>query len=74
MRRDGEVLMARAATTFQGGGQRFFFKGRNERWRDIVSEEDLARYDAKLQTLSGPCAKWLEKGRSLAGDPREAVD
>lgn len=75
MRRDGEVLMAKAATTFQGGSQRFFFAGKNERWRGAVRDEDLDRYNAKLETmLSRPCARWLEKGRSLAGDPRTAAD
>ena len=70
MRRDGEVLMAKAATIFQGGSQRFFFKGNNERWRGIVSDEDLARYDTKLEAMvSGPCAKWLEKGRSCCRRP-----
>ena len=67
--------MAKAATTFQGGSERFFFKEKNERWSGIMRDEDLARHDAKLEEmLSGPCAKWLEKGRSLAGDPRAAVD
>jgi aryl sulfotransferase len=75
MRRDGEVLMASVATIFRGGSQRFFFKGKNERWRGIVSDEDLALYDAKLEAmLTRPCANWLEKGRLLTDDPREAVD
>jgi aryl sulfotransferase len=48
---------------FEGGMRRFFFKGTNERWRGVLSDEDLALYeDAKLRVLSPDCAKWLEQG------------
>jgi aryl sulfotransferase len=69
MRRDGDTLMAAVASLFQGGRQRFFFKGTNERWRGIFRDEDLALYDATVQAMLSPeCAKWVARGR-LAGDP-----
>jgi len=71
MRRDGNVLMARAASVFKDGSQGFFFKGTNGRWRGGVSEDDLAAYDAKLEAvLPQTCASWVSHGRFLSGDPR----
>jgi aryl sulfotransferase len=63
MRRDGETLMANVASIFRGGKETFFFKGTNGRWRDIISSEDLALYDAKVGALlSADCADWVEGG------------
>jgi aryl sulfotransferase len=63
MRRDGKTLMANVASIFRGGKETFFFKGTNGRWRDIISSEDLALYDAKVEALLSPdCAEWVERG------------
>lgn len=71
MRRDGDTLMAKAATTFKDGSRTFFFKGSNERWRGVASEQDLALYDEKAKaTLTPNCIRWLEHGRLKAGDPQ----
>jgi aryl sulfotransferase len=71
MRRDGASLMASVADTFQGGPERFFHKGSNERWRGIFRDEDLARYDAKVRALLSPeCARWVARGRLETGEPR----
>ena len=70
MRRDGDTLMAAVASLFQGGSQRFFFKGTNERWRGIFRDEDLALYDATAQAMLPPeCAKWVASSRLESGDP-----
>ena len=48
---------------FKGGAQGFFFKGTNGRWRDVLTDEDLALYeDTKQRVLTPDCAKWLEEG------------
>lgn len=48
---------------FEGGQKRFFFKGKNERWRGVLTEADLALYEeAKQRVLSPDCAAWLENG------------
>jgi aryl sulfotransferase len=60
MRRDGDTLMAAAASLFQGGSQRFFFKGTNERWRGIFRDEDLDLYDATVQAMLSP--EWCQVG------------
>ena len=71
MSRDGDTLLANLASTFQDGSRRFFFKGRNERWRGVFRDEDLAAYDAKVRLLLPlECARWVEQGRLQAGDPR----
>lgn len=68
MRRDGDVLMSTLADIFQGGSQRFFFKGSNERWHGVFREEDLALYDAKVRALLPPaCAHWVAQGRLGSG-------
>jgi hypothetical protein len=72
MRRDGDALMSKAAASFKDGGRSFFFKGANERWRGVASEEDLALYEAKAEAMLLPaCARWVASGRFRAGDPRQ---
>ena len=70
MRRDGEVLLAGVAPMFRDGSRTFLHKGTNGRWRGVVSEGDLARYDAKAAAMLAPeCAAWLAEGQR-SGDPR----
>jgi aryl sulfotransferase len=74
MRQDGEALMANLAGIFQGGSQRFFFKGSNDRWRGVFGEEDLALYEGKISaTLPRPCRQWLAEGRLAAQAAEEAA-
>ena len=52
---------------FEGGQKRFFFKGSNERWRGVLTDEDLELYEAaKRRVLSPDCAAWLEQGGAVA--------
>jgi aryl sulfotransferase len=75
MRGNGERLMGPALSMFRGGAEHFFHKGTNGRWRDVLTEADLALYDAKVdQKLSGACAEWVANGRRAAGEPRSAPD
>jgi aryl sulfotransferase len=49
---------------FQGGSQSFFNKGTNGRWREVLSEQELALYEkAATRELSPDCRHWLENGR-----------
>lgn len=51
---------------FRGGQATFFHKGRNGRWRDVLTDDDLALYEAaKERVLEPECARWLEEGGSL---------
>jgi aryl sulfotransferase len=75
MRRVGDQLMPRVMKTFEGGAERFFYKGENDRWRGVLSEDDLALYDRKMRASFSPaCVAWLERGRAGTCDPRDAPD
>ena len=75
MKRDGDALIPFAHQLFEGGPARFLNKGTNGRWHDLVASEDLARYEANVRSAFSPAlARWIEHGRSVAGDPRDLPD
>ncbi len=48
---------------FRDGARGFFYQGTNQRWRDVLSGEELELYEAaKARVLSPDCAGWLERG------------
>jgi aryl sulfotransferase len=48
---------------FDGGGEAFINKGTNGRWRDVLSPDDVAAYEAAALDRLGPdCARWLATG------------
>jgi hypothetical protein len=48
---------------FKGGTDAFIYKGTNGRWRGVLTEQDLALYEAaKRRVLEPDCAEWLEQG------------
>ncbi|MDB5480612.1 MAG: sulfotransferase [Caulobacteraceae bacterium] len=60
---------------FSEGAARFFNKGVNGRWRDVLTYEDLALYDPKVREKFSPgLAAWIEGGRRGAGEPRRLPD
>jgi aryl sulfotransferase len=51
---------------FRDGARGFFYKGTNERWRSVLSDDELALYEAaKARVLSADSARWLETGGSV---------
>lgn len=49
---------------FKDGGATFINKGTNGRWREVLTPDDLAKYDAAVtRNLSPEAAVWLETGR-----------
>jgi aryl sulfotransferase len=52
---------------FEGGADRFFFKGNNGRWRDVLTPEDLALYEIAASKLEPELRRWLEAGRGGHG-------
>jgi aryl sulfotransferase len=49
---------------FDGGGEAFINKGVNGRWRDVLSAEESAAYEAMaLEKLGPECARWLANGK-----------
>ncbi len=48
---------------FAGGNASFINKGTNGRWREVLTDDDLALYEAtKAKVLPPECAEWLENG------------
>lgn len=48
---------------WEGGAKSFIYKGTNGRWRDVLTEEDIAKYEALAVEKLGPkCAHWLATG------------
>jgi aryl sulfotransferase len=75
MKKDGRALIPVAELMWEGGANTFLNKGTNGRWQDVFSKADLANYDAKVKKAFSPAlARWLERGRLLAGDPARAPD
>jgi aryl sulfotransferase len=54
---------------FKGGARTFIHKGTNGRWRDVLTAEDIRRYEAMAEERLGrACARWLAEGGSLDGN------
>ena len=68
MKRRAEQVVPRAGEGFDGGAQRFLFKGTNGRWREALDADELALWDAAVaRQLPPACARWLEHG--ARGEP-----
>lgn len=75
MKRDGEALLPKVVEYFDNGPERFLNKGVNGRWKDFLTADDLARYDALIRSKLSPAhARWIEQGGRVAGDPRTLPD
>jgi aryl sulfotransferase len=50
---------------WDGGAQSFIHKGTNGRWRDVLSTEDVSKYECWVdEELDSQCAHWLATGQS----------
>jgi aryl sulfotransferase len=51
---------------WDGGAETFIHKGTNGRWRDVLTAEDVDRYERRARTeLGEECAHWLTTGQRL---------
>jgi aryl sulfotransferase len=51
---------------WQGGAETFINKGTNGRWRDVLTQADIAAYEARaLKELGSACANWIARGAGL---------
>jgi aryl sulfotransferase len=74
MKREGAALLPMAEAGFDGGSDGFIFAGRNERWREALSEADVALYRARAaREMGAGLNQWLAQGRR-GGDPRAAAE
>ena len=74
MKRDGPILLGPLGALFEGGSERFLFKGSNGRWKDELSADDHALADKLAERLSPGLRRWVEGGRRVAGDPVASPD
>lgn len=60
MKANAEQFAPRGGLPWEGGAQTFINKGSNGRWRDLLTADDIARYEATALAELGPeCARWL---------------
>jgi aryl sulfotransferase len=63
MKAHAELSAPASGAFWTGGGKTFINKGTNGRWRETLSEAEIAAYEEKALTELGPaCAAWLAKG------------
>lgn len=73
MKRDGAQMLGLAAQAFKGGADTFLHKGTNERWRGILTEQDLDDYRAAMEaSVPADLKAWLEYGRRALVAPDAA--
>jgi len=66
MKKNFSNIMPEANDIWKGGGKTFMNKGTNGRWKDVLSDAELAQYDkAVARTLTPDAARWLENGGEL---------
>ena len=75
MKRDGDALVPMAKMAWDRGADRFINQGTNERWKGVLTADDLARYEAlAMRKWSKATRDWVRSGRLIAGDPRDLPD
>jgi len=67
MKRNAEHSAPLGGAVWEGGASTFINKGTNGRWRDVLTADDIARYEARALAELGPdCARWLAEGGAIA--------
>jgi len=71
MKRDTDILGPEMGMIFEGGADRFLYKGTNGRWRDVLTADDVALYEtAAARTLTPELKRWLEGGKASGVVPK----
>lgn len=68
MKKDMSTLKPEIEQLSNYGTKGFMHSGKNKRWMDVLTEDDLALYEARASTLDTELRNWLENGRLLSGD------
>ena len=60
MKAHAELSAPLGGALWDGGAETFINKGTNGRWRDTLTADEVAAYEAKALAELGPdCAAWL---------------
>lgn len=63
MKRNATKSVPLGGAFWDGGAQTFIHQGKNGRWRDTLTPDDIARYEAAaVRELGKDCAAWLATG------------
>jgi aryl sulfotransferase len=74
MQAAADSLLPHLRLTRTDGPRSFFHQGTNGRWREVLTPNDLALYDAKVQDkFSATQAAWVADGRKATEDPRDSA-
>jgi len=75
MKRNGGAILAGMERGFRNGHETFLHSGTNQRWKGVLTDEDLERYRRRVEKELAPgLARWLEVGRAGAGDPKSSPE
>lgn len=63
MKEHAAEMAPRGGVMWEGGGRTFINKGTNGRWRDVLTADEIAAYEARAEAeLGRDCARWLAQG------------
>ena len=63
MKAHAEAVAPAGGMLWEGGAKTFIHKGTNGRWRDMLTADDVKRYEADAEReLGAECAAWLKGG------------
>jgi len=66
MKKNAAQSVPLGGACWDGGAEVFIHKGVNGRWKDVLSAEESAEYEARaVRELGRECAHWLATGQSL---------
>jgi aryl sulfotransferase len=66
MKRQGDLYAPGGGHFWKGGAQTFLHKGTNGRWREVLSDKEMALYEAACdRALTLDCRVWLESGGTI---------
>jgi len=67
--RENEAMMGDMSVGFEGGNRGFLFKGTNGRWRDVLTADEINRYEARIKSaLPAEAVKWVAEGGIINAD------
>ena len=63
MKKNADDISPQLKGFFDGGMKNFVFKGTNQRWREVLTPEEVEKYENIANSrLSPDCAQWHETG------------